>query len=208
MNRQHLIVAVGVLAAGAAALLWALTAPDTGPAVQDSPAANPNHQIVPPSVPPPPQAETQAKLDDPPPRVPTTTRLPVLLNNNLPVVTRAEEIQFAENPFNEEKRPVFFADKRGIGDAVRMGISDIKACYETFRATSPELEGRLVMEFTIDGHDGGMAQTTNVVVGSDSNMDHIWLEGCIATVFEEFRFDLGNQEGPINVAYPLQFSSE
>jgi hypothetical protein len=208
MNRNYIIVpVVGALAAGAAALLWSFTAPNTGPAVQDARPTSPEPAASPPT--PPMKAQRQPKVEDIPPPILNTTRRPVLMNG-LPVITHAEDIHFANNALDhfigEEERPVFPTDARGIKDAVRMGEADLKACYDTFLATSPDLAGRLVMEFTIDNDEGDLARTTNVVVGSNSNVDHIWLEGCIATVFEEFRFDLREQEGPINVAYPLNFS--
>lgn len=110
----------------------------------------------------------------------------------------------SENPEDPEEAgsqaSTFPVSPEGIRDAIDSQKHELQACYETLLDSyegEPGLDGQIAVAFEI-AEDGR-------VVGADidqSEIDSIYLEGCIATAMEDLRFDSGS---PGTVTYPFQF---
>jgi len=99
-------------------------------------------------------------------------------------------------------------DKFGIADVLRGQMGDIKDCYESWLKENPDLEGRLVVEFAIeaDPEDPDIGVVTEVDI-PDTDVDHVWMEGCVARVVSEAEFPPPADGGTVTVRYPFEFSS-
>ena len=96
-------------------------------------------------------------------------------------------------------------DKDGIRAAVKSAIPDVKDCYESWLAMNPALGGRLVVKLTIDTDDGVEGRVTRLSL-ADGGMGNVAFEGCALSSFSDLRFE-PPLDGPMNVTYPLLFSS-
>lgn len=92
----------------------------------------------------------------------------------------------------------------GFRTAVEERLGDLHDCYETYLQTDPDLGGDLKISFVLAPEDG--AATPTEVKISDSNLHHTVLEGCIATIFEEFRFEASGSG--MAVTWPLHLVPE
>ncbi len=96
----------------------------------------------------------------------------------------------------------FPLDSQGIADAIDARREDLQACYETALFHTPDLEGSMVLTLVVEPDDEQDASIVSSVKTS-SDLDATILEGCIATVFEELRFQKGEQTTinyPVNLA--------
>lgn len=96
-------------------------------------------------------------------------------------------------------------DKDGIRAAVKSAIPDVKDCYESWLAMNPALGGRLVVKLTIDTDDGVEGRVTRLSL-ADGGMGNVAFEGCALSSLTDLRFE-PPLDGPMNVTYPLMFSS-
>jgi RNA polymerase sigma factor (sigma-70 family) len=96
-------------------------------------------------------------------------------------------------------------DKDGFRAAVKSAIPDIKDCYESWLAMNPALGGRLVVKLTIDTEDGVEGRVTRLSI-ADGGIGNVAFEGCALSSFLNLRFE-PPLDGPMNVTYPLMFSS-
>ena len=96
---------------------------------------------------------------------------------------------------------VFPLDQDGIARAVQERKADMQACYETALFHTPGIAGKMTLSLQIEP-EPDQAWGRVVSVESDSTLDATVLEGCIATVFEELRFDARE---PITIRYPVAF---
>lgn len=96
---------------------------------------------------------------------------------------------------------VFPLDQEGIDRAVRERQTDMQACYETALFHTPGISGKMTLALRIEP-DAGQPWGRVASVESDSTLDATVLEGCLATVFEELRFDARE---PITIRYPITF---
>ncbi|MDP1921690.1 MAG: sigma-70 family RNA polymerase sigma factor [Myxococcales bacterium] len=96
-------------------------------------------------------------------------------------------------------------DKEGIRAAVKSAIPDVKDCYESWLAMNPALGGRLIVKLTIDTDDGVEGRVTRLSL-ADGGMGNVAFEGCALSSFSDLRFE-PPLDGPMNVTYPLVFSS-
>ncbi len=96
-------------------------------------------------------------------------------------------------------------DKDGIRAAVKSAIPDVKDCYESWLAMNPALGGRLIVKLTIDTDDGVEGRVTRLSL-ADGGMGNVAFEGCALSSFSDLRFE-PPLDGPMNVTYPLLFSS-
>ncbi len=99
----------------------------------------------------------------------------------------------------------FPLDKEGIRAAVKSAIPDVKDCYESWLAMNPALGGRLVVKLTIDTDDGVEGRVTRLSL-ADGGIGNVAFEGCALSSFSDLRFE-PPLDGPMNVTYPLVFSS-
>jgi hypothetical protein len=95
------------------------------------------------------------------------------------------------------------ASRDGIENAVFERLGDLHDCYDTYLQVAPDLAGRASVSFVITV-DGDVARPREVQLTSDE-LRHTVFEGCIATVFEELRFEPGG--GIQAVTWPLNFEA-
>jgi hypothetical protein len=97
---------------------------------------------------------------------------------------------------------------------VRARIPELKECYESWLKLSPGLKGKTIFSFAIVSNgeldagirdDENLASITEVKLKS-SSVEHKFMEGCIARVFEDLRFR-PPPGGRMAVTYPLTFDA-
>ncbi len=93
----------------------------------------------------------------------------------------------------------------GIGE--RLG--EIRECYEGWLGRNPGLEGELLVQFTIgvDPEDEELGAVSEIDI-ADSTIDHVWMEGCVASVMQDVEFPPPEGGGTVDVTYPFRFSTE
>ncbi|MDP3504679.1 MAG: sigma-70 family RNA polymerase sigma factor [Myxococcales bacterium] len=96
-------------------------------------------------------------------------------------------------------------DKDGIRAAVKSAVPDVKDCYESWLAMNPALGGSLIVKLTIDTDDGVEGRVTRLSL-DDGGMGNVAFEGCALSSLSDLRFE-PPLDGPMNVTYPLLFSS-
>lgn len=106
-----------------------------------------------------------------------------------------------------EKNIKYPLTKDGIQSAVRARKDELKACYEDWQKMQPELGGRLVTRFEItrDEENADVARIREVSL-PESELDNVFMEGCVRQVMETLKFDPPSS-GKLIVNYPLSFSS-
>jgi hypothetical protein len=96
-------------------------------------------------------------------------------------------------------------DANGIRTAMRDAVPMLKECYEPWAEMNPELQGKLTARFII-GPDGGTPHNVGVVEGG---LGSEALDGCVLSVIEsEMRFTRSSNGEPVEVTYPLRFSTD
>jgi len=97
------------------------------------------------------------------------------------------------------------SDRAAIQMAVRDGLKDIRSCYEKLLPAHPELEGKLVLSWSI-GKGGKVVKVTvkeNKVTGYAAGQ----LAICCMGVIKEIRFPAPPAGGVFEIeGYPFQFS--
>lgn len=107
--------------------------------------------------------------------------------------------------------PIYAPTNTGIRDAVRASIPELKECYESWLKMSPELKGKTTFSFAIvtdatqDAGTEALASIRDVKLQS-STLGHAFMEGCLARVFEDLRFQ-PPAGGRLEVTYPLMFDN-
>jgi len=103
---------------------------------------------------------------------------------------------------------VFAADRDGIRGAVDESTEAIRDCYSSWLRTQPNLSGKLTVQFSLvsDPSDPDFAQVRNVEL-QDSELGHVFMEGCVASLFEDLQFE-APEGGELTVRYPLVFLAE
>lgn len=165
---------------GSSARSGALEAAPAAPAAADAPAPN--------------SAPTTAD-----PKKPHTSLVEKAWNE------RASQQAFdGEDGAAPEKYPL---TKDGIQAAVRAKKEELKSCYESWQKMQPDLGGRIVTRFEItkDEENEDVARIQEVSL-PESELDNVFMEGCVRQVMEELRFD-PPESGKLTVNYPLTFSS-
>jgi TonB family protein len=92
--------------------------------------------------------------------------------------------------------------KDEVGEVIHRHLSEVRYCYESAMIRSPDLEGKLMVNFTIGG--SGMVKSTEV---KSSTLPDPRLDDCILRRLATWKFP--NPRGGIDVAvtYPFIFKS-
>jgi len=104
------------------------------------------------------------------------------------------------------------ADGPGIRGAVQESLPELKECYEEWQKSAPGLKGKVSVGFRIkaaldlDAGSAPEARVEGVRIG-ESDLDHVFMEGCVSSVFSELRF-APPEGGSLEVTYPIRFESE
>jgi hypothetical protein len=96
---------------------------------------------------------------------------------------------------------VFALDEQGVAAAVALRRPDLEACYETALFHSPDLQGTLTLVMQVEPQEGEPFGRVTAVE-TDGDFEATVFEGCVATVFEELKFDT---KEPTTLRYPVTF---
>ncbi len=102
-----------------------------------------------------------------------------------------------------EGTATFPMSREGIRDAIASQKEELQACYETLLDSyggDPGLDGDIAVSFDISEQGRVLAAEID-----ESEIDSIYLEGCIATAMEDLRFE-GGSAG--SVTYPFRFQQD
>jgi hypothetical protein len=107
----------------------------------------------------------------------------------------------------QDAAPSGFLDAESISAGIGESLGEIRECYEAWLGRNPNLEGKLLVEFTIatDEEDEELGVVTAIEI-ADSTVDHVWMEGCVASVMQDVQFP-PPEEGEVQVKYPFYFST-
>jgi hypothetical protein len=108
---------------------------------------------------------------------------------------------------NSEEVPRGSLDPQYIRDAVRAVQPLIAECYELALHEDQSLEGRLVVEFDIEGEAdaGGVVERTSI--NEDSTLHHEILDECVAQTLYTLELPAPEGGGMVHVRYPFGFSN-
>lgn len=91
-----------------------------------------------------------------------------------------------------------------IDRVIRRHFPRLRACYESARATKPDLAGRVMVKLVI-GEEGNVYKGT-YVDHNESTLSDAGVEICLVAAFGSLEF--GNPTGGItSVSVPLEFSA-
>ena len=97
-------------------------------------------------------------------------------------------------------------DRDGIKAAVSDSKGEIKTCYEAWLKTGAKIQGKLVVQFTIEASkEEGAPARINKAALLDSSLDHPFMEGCVLDVMRGLKFDPPERGGEVTVKYPFNF---
>ena len=102
-------------------------------------------------------------------------------------------------------RPVITGslDKKTIARVIRKHRNEIKYCYEQELKTNKNLEGKVVVNFTIDGTGAVKFSSTK-----KSSLNNPKVEACINAKIRQWRFPSPKGSGIVNVNYPFVFKPD
>jgi hypothetical protein len=97
-------------------------------------------------------------------------------------------------------------DKEYIRAAIRELVPLVKECYDNALQEQPALDGRLTVEFRIAGEPeiGGVV-TESRIVESDGGLRHAGLEECVRETMYGLQLDAPAGGGTVRVRYPFVF---
>lgn len=99
--------------------------------------------------------------------------------------------------------------KESIKDAVAAVIDDVKACYDEQLKLSPELGGKIIVDFTINAEEGvgGVVDSVEVNNESDEPMRQAeQLTECIVDTIYTLELPEPKGGGTVDVSYPMVMS--
>ncbi len=100
---------------------------------------------------------------------------------------------------------VFGISRDGIREAIASQLGEVRDCYSAWLEQNPSLAGTMLVSFEIAALDGGGGGVTRLEV-LDGGLGQALMEGCVLNALADVRFE--TPDGPLNVHYPLQFSSD
>lgn len=93
-------------------------------------------------------------------------------------------------------------DKAEIQRVVRTHVNDVKHCYDQGLARRPDLEGKVVLKFTI-GKTGSVVAATV----QETSLNERQVEQCIASAAMRWTFPKPTGEGIVVISYPFILKS-
>ncbi len=122
----------------------------------------------------------------------------------------ADEQDAADDDDSGGELFIHSVDFEGIQGAIQAQLEDIRGCYQAWVAKNPDIEGKIVLGFTIEADEEvpGEAGVRGVEIKDGSTVDHVFLEGCVMGAVEELRFEPPADGGVMTVNYPFLFSAE
>jgi pSer/pThr/pTyr-binding forkhead associated (FHA) protein len=102
----------------------------------------------------------------------------------------------------EDEEEIGGLDKALIAAVVQSNIGQIKHCYERQLIVDPNIYGKVVAAWTIDGN--GNVSVSNI---KKTTMNNKVVEGCIAARIKSWSFPKPKGGGTVLVSYPFLFKS-
>lgn len=102
---------------------------------------------------------------------------------------------------------VWSADKSGIQSAMREITPAIRECYDGWIQDNREMQGKLVVKFTIGADPGADEAKVQSVNLPESELGNPLMEGCVLNAVSGLRFDVPD-DGNLTVNYPFRFSAQ
>jgi hypothetical protein len=142
---------------------------------------------------------------NPPPTTTTdpATPTPVPIAGGETARARGLVLSNDEESRSKAQIPPGTIDKDGIQLAIRAVKPKIAECYEKALQHDPDLSGSLVVEFKIEGVDGGGNVTAGEINTSD--MQAPFFEACVLKEVAQTPFPLPSGGGTVTVKYPFHF---
>ena len=114
-----------------------------------------------------------------------------------------EDVESPKDPVSAKKM-LGAMSRSSIDDGILDVMPDIRGCYQDALKEVPDLEGRIVVKFTIKGENGvGRVIKTSI---KDVDFDDVPLEDCIMDVVESVDFEPPQGGGIVIVSYPFIFA--
>jgi len=151
------------------------------------------------------------QADVPAPHKPIDTRVaetppPAVGNSDTPIEERDvydTELEDAAGEVIEWE-----ADRDGVHAALRSAMPEMKKCYEAWAAMQPGLAGQITLGVRIQREapesEAGKVAAVNVL---NSDLEHAFMEGCVAGAVEGLRFT-GLPSDTLEVRIPFRFRQE
>lgn len=98
-------------------------------------------------------------------------------------------------------------DAQYIRDAVREVRPLLAECYERTLEEQPELEGTMIVEFTIEGEPDVGGVVENTTIADTSTLSHPSLDECVRETMYTLQLPAPDGSGSVQVRYPFHFSS-
>jgi hypothetical protein len=122
---------------------------------------------------------------------------------------KGPEANFDEPENIDPSQSVWSLTKEGIDGAIREIMTDIQDCYQTALTDIPDLEGGLMVNFTVSDVDG-LGQVTKIGIRDSRSKTAPQLvdepfENCVMDHFETLQFDAPGSGGETIIHYPFQF---
>jgi TonB family protein len=92
--------------------------------------------------------------------------------------------------------------KDEVGRVIHAHLSEVRYCYESAMIRSPDIEGKLVVDFTIN--PSGVVSTTAV---NQTTLPDPRLDDCILRRLATWKFPLPRGGVNVDVTYPFIFKS-
>jgi len=95
-----------------------------------------------------------------------------------------------------------------LQSGIRAQLPAIRDCYDAWLKQDPALEGALRIEFTLvegEDEDGEPIGLVDAVEVTDSELDNVWMEGCVAGAMEDADLPVP-LDGELVVQYPFEFT--
>jgi len=89
-----------------------------------------------------------------------------------------------------------------IAGVVRGHQKEIRACYERELSHNHALQGRIVVDFVIDGQGDVTSASVH-----ETTLNDAWLENCVLDVVRGFKFPPPAGAGTVHATYPWTFKS-
>ena len=92
--------------------------------------------------------------------------------------------------------------KDEVGEVIHKHLSEVRYCYESAMIRSPDIEGKLMTDFTINGQ--GIVKSADV---KSSTLPDPRLDDCIIRRLVTWKFPKPRGGVDVAVAYPFIFKS-
>jgi len=208
------VVAIAPVCAGLCLLLCGGADPVAGPPPSVTPGPLDEQSAGPPAIDqhsaPLPEATAGGAAPPLPPAVadPPSPSPPPAPTQPAPAPAEEQTSEASGEPAPPE--PILYAPTRGgIDAAVRVGLDSLRSCYQAWLGDDPDLGGRILVSFTIQPQEDNpeMARVAELGV-YDSEFQHLPLEACTLSVFEEMLFEAPQDGGGLEVRYPIVLNTD